>query len=689
LNHLIKSELLGYSAQQDFDSKWCAIALFGAIVSGFIALIMSFLRTGLETPANLIWIAWLIVVATAFSPLLLPKRGCFAVPAVRAVSMPIIAALILFSTPLVFSIGINLLFLFLILAAGGLLKVLMIFWSAKVPWRDGLKLILSAGLVALYLLVVVQNENLVNVFSPEQGLLGLLNHDTRFHTTITYSIQNFGVPSLMVDGILPMKYHFGSHIWFAAFGTLADSQPLWSYTAGVLIIGVPVFVMSLLFAGLAFDRGRKSITNYLTLGIGLLIISDCIGWNSYYISESYTFALIAMLLFFPLMSTLAESEETSVTQYIKYFLCITFIIILTSLKVSVGILWAVFLSWVTLRRFGLMSVRAFGIITLIAVVLLFSLRMFSPGSADYVYTNGAMFMPFYFIRLFPELKSFSSFVFPVILFLVVYSTQARKISLMLKVDRKNILTQAVLVVTLIGAIPAAIGFPQDSAVWYFLNVGQWFAIAMLIGYIPISDFYTIKSRLSDITIAVPLLLVLIFSSKLPDLVAPRFQSQLINLVKTANKQSVDFLRGRSAGDYIRSSLLKEHRLLGREFTQAIEQSTGKQIINTVRSQIPLPRPDLAVFFSPDSKYFWDFQASCRDKHNVSSSLTGQPSLLGAPPLSYNCDSDAYLTNYGNNIKSQKIEKYDLCAHALQRSISRVLVMGETLDNKSTHIIECR
>jgi hypothetical protein len=493
----------------------------------------------------------------------------------------------------------------------------------------------------------------------------------------------------MVDGILPMKYHFGSHIWFAAFGTLADSQPLWSYTAGVLIVAVPVFVMSLLFAGLAFDRGRKSITNYLIIGIGLLIISDCIGWNSYYISETYTFALIAMFLIFPLMSTLAENEESSVTQYIKYFICITFIIILAALKVSVGILWAVFLSWVTLRRFGLMSVRTCGIIALIAVVLLFSLSMFSPGSADYVYTNGSTFMPFYFIRLFPELKSFSSFVFPVILFLVSYSKQVRNINQTLKVDQKSILTQAVIVVTLIGAIPAAIGFPQDSAVWYFLNVGQWFAIIMLIGYIPISDFNTIKSRVSDISITVPLVLILIFSSRLPDLIRPRFQSQLINLVKTANNQSVDFLRGRSAGEYIRSSLLKEHRLLGREFTQAIEKSTGNQIINIVRSRIPFPQPDLAVFFSPDSKYFWDFQASCRDKHNISSSLTGQPSLLGAPPLSYNCDKDAYLTNYGSNIKSQKIEKNDLCNHALQRSVSRVLVMGETLDNKSTHIIECK
>jgi hypothetical protein len=688
LNHLIKSELLGLSAQQDFDRKWCAIALFGAIVSGFIALIMSFLRTGLETPANLIWIAWLIVVATAFSPLLLPKRGCFAVPAVRAVSMPLIAALILFSTPLVFSIGINLLFLFLILASGGLIKVLIIFWGAKVPWRDGLKLILSAGLVALYLLVVVQNENLVNVFSPEQGLLGLLNHDTRFHTAITYSIQNFGVPSLMVDGMLPMKYHFGSHIWFAALGTLANSQPLWSYTAGVLIVGVPVFVMSLLFSGLAFDRGRKSITNYLIFGIALLIISDCIGWNSYYISESYTFALIAMFLIFPLMSTLAENKESSVTEYIKYFLCIAFVIILASLKVSVGILWAVFLSWVTLRRFGLMSIRTFGIIAVIALVLLFSLSMFSPGSTDYVYTNGSMFMPFYFIRLFPELKSFSSFVFPVILFLVVYPKHNRNITLVQKVDQKSILTQAVIVVTLIGAIPATIGFPQDSAVWYFLNVGQWFAIVMLIGYIPISDFYTIKSRVSDITIAVPLALVLIFSSRLPDLVRPTFQSQLINLVKTANNQTDDFLRGRSAGEYIRSSLLREHRFLGRDFTQAIANSTGKQIVNAVRSKIPFPQSNFAVFVPPDRNYFWDLQALCRDKHNILSSLIGQPSLLGAPPKLYGCDKDAYLTNYGSNIESKKIEKNDLCEHALQRGIKKVLIMSKVLGNNGDEIIEC-
>ena len=689
MNTLIKNEQLCLSSLQDFDRKWAVIALFGVTVSGCIALILSFLRAGLETPANLIWIAWLIVAATAFSPLLLPKRGHFSDPGVRSVSMPLIAALILFSTPLAFSIGINLLFLFLILAAGGLIRVLIIFSSGNVSWRDGSKLILSAALVALYLLVVVQNENLVNVFSPEQGLLGLLNHDTRFHTAIAYSIQNFGIPSLMVDGILPLKYHFGSHIWFAALGTLANSQPLWSYTVGVLIVAVPVFVMSLLFAGLAFDRGRKSISNYLIIGIGLLIISDCIGWYSYYISESYTFALIAMFLIFPLMGSLAENEESTVAQCIKYFLCIAFILVLASLKVSVGVLWAVFLSWVTVRRFGFVSVRTFGIFVLIAIVVLSSMRMFSPGSADYVYTNGSMFMPFYFIRLFPELKSFSSFLFPVILFLVAYPMHARSINQILKADQKSILTQAVIVVTLIGAIPAVIGFPQDSAVWYFLNVGQWYAIVMLIGYISISDFYTIKSRLSDLTIAVPLVLILIFSSRLPDLVRPTFQSQLINLVKTASNQSDDFLRGRSAGDYIRSSLLKEHRFLGSEFTRAIENSTGKQIINAVHSQIPFPQADLAVFFSPDSKYFWNFQASCRDKHNISSSLTGQPSLLGAPPLSYNCDSDAYLTDYGSNIKSQKIQQNNLCVHALQRGISRVLVMGETLSNKSAYILECK
>ena len=163
--------------------------------------------------------------------------------------------------------------------------------------------------VAAYLFIVVHNLGYAGILSPEQSLLGLLNHDTRFHAAIAFIIENFGRPSIAVDGLLPLKYHFGSHYWFAALSIMTDAEPAASYGAAVPIVAAPLLLTATILCGLAADRGIKPVTHYLAFGIALVFLADSLDIKSYYISESYTFALIALLLLLPVLANWQGTRE--------------------------------------------------------------------------------------------------------------------------------------------------------------------------------------------------------------------------------------------------------------------------------------------------------------------------------------------------------------------------------------------
>jgi hypothetical protein len=681
-----KTNIKNVGTIEIFEYKWSLISLFAVLVSGFMGLAFILLRSGLETPMALILNATIIVAATAFTPLLVSRLGIFSAPGTHIPFSLISSFLVIATVPMALMIGRWLLPLYFLLAIAGVTKGLLLI-KHSISVGNALKFIAVAGVVAAYLLWFITTIGYVNVFTPEQGLLGQLNHDTRFHSAITYLIQNYHSPSLGVDGLVPLKYHFGSHIWFAAFGLLCGVAPIWSYTVGVLIFLVPLLLLALLLSGLSLDEGRKSFRNYLTLGIILILVSDCIGWTSYYISESYTFGLVGLLLSLPLLATAANTKSSSLLSTVSFTICIALIFILMSLKISVGLLWGAAIGWVALRRYAVSWSTLLVLIGCVAVILL-GKATFSPALGDYVNTRDDVIVPFYLLRLYPKIETLSSFVFPLTLFLLTYPTNQRHLSKILTNNHRDLIVEATLMVTIIGAGFAFLGIPQDSAVWYFFNVGQWMAMPILIGRISASQFMDLGRHISSIPIVTPIIIVIIFTSKVPNFGFQSIQSMVINLVRAADQQGSGFLQGRSVTEYFKSSLLNEHRLFGREFINALSNSIGQRLINEAQRTNPHSRRDFAIFIPAKNREFWNFQKDCRDKHNIQVSLTGMPSLFGAPPILYDCPRDAYLMNYGPDIFSRDLNDNDICARATERDVKDVLVLDALLPELKSRTLQC-
>lgn len=674
------------SKSDQFDMRWAAIAIFGTLVSIFIASEFSLLRLGLFTPSASVIGAVMLIAAAAFSPLLLPSRGAFARQEIRTLTYPLISLTVLASVLFAFYAGKYLMLLYPLLALAGMVKAAR--FAKYLTLKKWLITLTTASATATYLFITVNNLGLAGVYTPEQGLLGLLNHDTRFHTAITHLIQNFGIPSLGVDGMLPVKYHFGSHYWFAAYGLLTGAEPLWSYAAIVPIAAVPALLLSLLFSSLALNKGRNPVMFHIAVGLALLYLSDWIGWKSYYISETYTFGLIGLLLLLPVFAYIAKDESRIKIPLLILLLSVAVIPALMSLKVSVGVLWGGGVGWLMIRQYGVSRTSILvGAFCMLALAL--GLKMFAPGTGDYVNTSGNFIVPFYLLRVYPEASTLSSFVFPISL--LFFSLNATQLPLrkFIKV-RADILVEAIMIITIAGALPAFLGVPQDSAVWYFLNVGQWFALPVLLSRISPADFLVVRERLTGLNLAGPisLLVIFAFSAHLITSFTPTFYKNAGDLIRAASQQGGDFLGGKNASQYFKESLKTEHVPFGHDFAKALENSIGPRLIVEVNNVTQLLANDFAVFISPENKAFWDFQSDCRDKHNIQASLTGQPSLFGEPPVSYNCIRDAYQSNYGPQRNSQQLNEADLCAHASTRNINKILVVRDLYAHDGINLLSC-
>lgn len=144
-------------------------------------------------------------------------------------------------------------------------------------------------------------------------LLGEAKSDTLYHATIANMISQYKVPSIGVDGLLFQKYHFGSHLIFAAISRLTGLSMIVFYNLCIPI----VFGGLLLIASLDFLKSvLKLKTNFSTdlifpnLGIVLIVLSFVhIGflspqteeiyaiWSDQFISESFLVSIVLMLLF--------------------------------------------------------------------------------------------------------------------------------------------------------------------------------------------------------------------------------------------------------------------------------------------------------------------------------------------------------------------------------------------------------
>jgi hypothetical protein len=667
------------------------LGLFWTLVAIVEALLVATFRSGLQTsPLLLVACAGLLASGASMPALVntLTPRLVQRMPYLG----PLASLAILASPLLAFWFGIAIGFALIVLGITALVFGLTRLRSAsqgKLGWMLAL-----VPVTSWYLFVSVNNQGLANIYSLEQSYLGLLNRDTSFHTAIAHMIQNFGVASLGMDGLLPIAYHTGSHWWFAALGLATGNEPLIVYPAGIVVVAVPALVMAVSFAAYAISRGTLTAAGVLIRVLLLLLAVDAVShnWTSYYISESYTLGLVAMLLLLPmLMNVVDHPHPDRVQVFLRPALLVAAIVLLSALKVSVGLLWAVAVCWVVLRSSAGWMTRAAQIAAAAASVLL-ALRLFSPGTADYLPKTQALVVPLYFFRLFPLSESLSSFLVPACFLTLVAGSLWWRNRLWSNLrERKMLYAEVVLVVTVVGALPALLGVPQDSAVWYFLNVGQWYALPALAAALERADLVSLTTALTATRAGWVALAFCGYVAVTQAVMAfdAHFLSTAGNIVRALDARSNGrLLQGTSAGAWFRASLRDEGRLFGSRFRLAFVDSPGARLARIVRARVA-GQPRFGVFVPPDNQEFWKLVPGCRTIYHVQPSISGRPSILGAPPKAMGCERDAYQENYGPDVRSRELDDAALCGYTNRRDVDTVLILHELSDGPANRILRCK
>lgn len=213
------------------------------------------------------------------------------------------------------------------------------------------------GLLALpLLLVVVFGSTIYADFAYEKYLSGgRLNIDSLFHAAIAAMYKNYGVPSIGLDGLVPIGYHTLSHKIMAGLSVLSGLDVLSTY--GHLFFVLAPMVLAFSLAGLALRINREMQFRSALLNVALLLLVVIImpvfrqvGFgDSYFTSESYLMGLV--LLMASLSALFAYRDEPE--KPILLVAALALIVLAGMAKGSVGLL-----GFCVLGLFGLVALRS-------------------------------------------------------------------------------------------------------------------------------------------------------------------------------------------------------------------------------------------------------------------------------------------------------------------------------------------
>jgi hypothetical protein len=616
-------------------------------------------------------------MSSAFSPFLLPGSWRTKLLTAPFVNLMIVLA-VLFSPLLTFIFGNSFGYAYPLVAIVGLFRALPSL--AKASRSQIVFLLLAAPILALYLFLVTQNRQFTHLFTPEAAVLGLSNIDVYFHTDVANMIQKFGKVSTGLDGFLPIHYYVGSHYWFAAAGRLTSSEPIFTYPFALLITAIPALCLALFSSIICMARATKqSVVWQMALIIIVVLGLEESGLNSYYISESYLFALIFLLMALPLLDDMIQfPSRGGMAGLARLCLAIAFTFIMVSLKISVGFIWGIAVGYVWLRTNSL-SIRTLLSLAALALVGLFSIHCFYfirfSGTSISFYGDYRMRTLSYYKYMGPA--AFTSFVLP-FSFLVVAWRKNKIINLthLGECIRNNSMLQAetVFIVSLLAALPTLILYEHDA--WYFANIAQWLAFPFFMAALasdadkkPSAIFSAPAARLAFSIILIIALAQMIFTS---------------DQLRTKRRME----DGWRKTELYRQSILKNLEPDGQFSASALASSDTlrcREIIKNAKKT----SEGFAVFVPPDNVRFWKMTTLPCAVPFFIPSVTGVPMLKGLPPPYVGCKNKTVsLQEYGQDAISGPWDAQSLCRRAVERKISTVLVLKDLEHPELNETIDC-
>ncbi|WP_338765422.1 hypothetical protein WAF17_01620 [Bernardetia sp. ABR2-2B] len=226
-------------------------------------------------------------------------------------------------------------------------------------------LLFALGVTFFHIVPSIFNNdiNYINPLFFEALQLGKIHIDTLFHSSIANMIQTYNTTSAGIDGLVPLKYHVGSHFYLAHFSKIFQEGSLLSYNFGFIIVFIPLFIYIYLSTVRSISEKFKTEQKFkFIFWIAFVIITfsllsdlskfgkDTFLFNVF--SESYAFAFALFCLFIILFTEEDTDFISDKKQSILFIVASSTVLIISlSLKISVGFLFWVAVSYICFRLF--------------------------------------------------------------------------------------------------------------------------------------------------------------------------------------------------------------------------------------------------------------------------------------------------------------------------------------------------
>jgi hypothetical protein len=673
-------------------------ALFSCLISIISALIFLYLRLTLENPPLLIINIFLILFVSFFFPYFFLEQIAVRNKILFKCLYPLLCILVLFfvTFELFFIFQSKIIFIYYILSFYCICKILFYFLRIKkkeIKYLFGYFLL--AVFISIYYFTTISNSNITTVFSPEQGLLGLLNHDTRFHSAISHNVQTLRKITLGLDGYAPITYHYFYHLFIAAVGSVSNSEPLWTMSAVQYILLVPSFFFFVNYVGATLSNYKENFLYYASFTFLLLILSEIIfTYNySYFDSVTLPLSLICVLASLPTLLIFSHLKKNITKFFIAIFLIMLSIIIFAN-KVSSGALYLLFISWIFFRNYKLSrELLVLSVLTLSVFYLNFFL--FSPKPNDYLGYNGKLFDFLYILKVYGQISVFSPYLFIATYLLLI------NFYFKFKSHPEMYFAESLLIITIVSLIFLLLGVPQDSSVAFFVYAPLIISIPMIVSKISLIDFKNllmdkntkIKNLKKIITIFTFSVFLFISVDRALN-IAP--QREIIKkIVYTNDKLSSNKILNNNIteADYIRNNLKKNYTIFNKDFQEKITLNFFSQIRQlSKKTEI---NSNIGFFVPPDTKLIWNFSDKntlhytlCGNTLHIVPSLIGYATILGAHPLKYGCPKEAYTNNYLSYNNSRNLSHSNLCVRAKKINLKTIYILKEENNDLKTNVVYC-
>ena len=352
--------------------------------------------------------------------------------------------------------------------------------------------------VTLYMIRTVWFYSYLTL-APEYSFFnGLCHNDTFYLSGLCESIKNYGYPALLTQGLDYHKYHYFSIFMLAVVSKIVRIPCLITYCYLYPVVFFPLFSY-LFFQAIGVIReylNKNNIISIIDVFFSLFVIigflplrylnSISLGLASIFISESFCVSIILLLMYVVVISKFKKKKNSKIIIY--YLISPLFIFIVTASKISVGIIFFIFLIWVYIRKEGI-KLSSFLSMAFGSVVFLLSLSLFLRAFQN---INGRSLTWFHFIKTFVPHKNIISHLFFLFFPALLFFSLSKKTQYYKCYYKTNnaILSEAALIITFCSILPGNIIEIEGGSAAYFFLPALFISLFLLLCSSELQDLFT-------------------------------------------------------------------------------------------------------------------------------------------------------------------------------------------------------